>query len=45
MRRINRNLPSRHAERRGAAIAEALLVLGWGAMIPGLLWLGGMAGF
>ncbi|WP_170235558.1 hypothetical protein [Verticiella sediminum] len=45
MRRINRNASSRHTERRGAVLAEALLALGWGAMIPCLLLLGGAVGF
>jgi hypothetical protein len=41
---------SAHATRaggltRGAMVADVLLVMVWGATIPGLLWLGTLGGF
>jgi len=30
---------------RGAMLADVLLVVAWGATIPGLLWLGSAGGF
>ncbi len=44
MSRKNRNAFNRPA-RFSPALGEALLAIGWGVMIPGLLWLGGAAGF
>ncbi|WP_256445206.1 hypothetical protein [Verticiella alkaliphila] len=44
MRRKNRNAFN-STPRFGAAWGEALLAVGWAVMIPGLLWLGGAAGF
>ncbi len=33
------------SQRVGVVVTEALFVIGWAALIPGLLWLGRMLGF
>lgn len=44
MNRKNRNQYNKSGQFR-SVLADVVLVVGWGAMIPGLLWLGGAAGF
>lgn len=44
MHRKNRNHYNKSGEFR-STLADIVLVVGWGALIPGLLWLGGAAGF
>ena len=40
-----RSVGSRKSLSKGAMLADILLVVVWGATIPGLMWLGAVSGF
>lgn len=41
----NRNASNPSSRRDSSAVVEALLAVGWAVMVPGLMLLGGAAGF
>lgn len=45
MSRKNRHIGRRLPGNFKIMFSETLLVIGWAALIPGLMWLGGAAGF
>lgn len=46
MKRRNRNQYNKSRSNEFMSmLADVVLVVGWGSLIPGLLWLGGAAGF
>src|SRR5690606_12975220 len=44
MRRKNRNQHNKAGDLRGL-LTDVMLVVSWAALVPGLMWLGGAAGF
>lgn len=42
---MSRNVRRKYRPARAPWLLDAVLTVSWGALIPGMLWLGGMAGF